>query len=94
MTRLRDFPWWPTAWTSENGGSHGPIDIRKKGILKNVRRMGKELTLISECNGVIFTATIGPHLSEDISILLRHILLQHWGEPISSVENVEVIFDL
>ena len=92
MTRLRDYPWWPNAWTSEKGGSHSPIEIRKKGMLKSVRRMGNELTLILECNGVIFTATIGSHLSEDLSILLRHVLLQHWGEPISAVEDLEVSF--
>jgi hypothetical protein len=92
MTRLRDFSWWPNAWTSEKGGSHSPIEIRKKGLLKNVRRIGNELTLILECDGVIFTATIGSHLSEDFLILLRHILLQHWGEPISAVEEFEVDF--
>jgi hypothetical protein len=93
MTRLRDYPWWPNAWTGENGGSHTSIDIRTSGVLQNVRRMGNELTLILECNGVICTAVITSHLSEDFVILLRHILLQHSGEPISAVENVEVNFD-
>jgi len=93
MTRLRDFSWWPNAWSSENVSSHTPIDtIRGKGVLKNVRRMGNELTLILECNGATCTAKIGSHLSEDFVILLRHILLQHWGEPISAVEEFEVDF--
>ena len=92
MTRLRDYPWWPNAWTSENGGSHSPIEIRKKGMLQNVRRMGNELTLILECNGVIHSAKIGSHLSGDVLILLLHILIQHWGEPISAVEDLEVNF--
>jgi hypothetical protein len=94
MTVLRDFSWWPTVWTSENGSSLIPIDIRENGVLQNVSRKGTELTLILECNGVICTAKIDSALSEEFVILLRHILLQHWGEPISSVENIEVNFDL
>jgi hypothetical protein len=90
MTRLRDCPWWPIAWISGNGGSYGPIEIRKKGVLKNVRRMGKELTLVLKCDGAIFTASIGPNLSVDFSVLLRHVLLQHCGEPISVVEHIEI----
>ena len=94
MTVLRDFSWWPNVWTSENGSSLIPIDIRKNGVLQNVSRKGTELTLILECNGVICTAKIGSAFSEEFVILLRHILLQHWGEPISSLENIEVNFDL
>ena len=92
MARLRDFPWWPSAWVSETGSSPTTEEISKYGILKNVRRMGNELTLILECNGVIFTATIGAQLSVDLLILLRHILLQQWGESMESVENID--FDI
>ena len=46
-----------------------------------------------EHNGVICTAQIGSQLSEDFLILLRHILLQHWGEGVSVVEDIEVNFD-
>lgn len=52
--------------------------------------MGKELTLILKSDGAIFTATIGPNLSVDFSVLLRHLLLQHCGELISDVEHIEI----
>lgn len=90
MTRLRDFSWWPNTWFTENGDSHAAIDIRKNGVLTNVRRMGNELMLIMEFNGATLTANIDSHLSADFLILLRHILLQHWGETLSVVENLQL----
>jgi hypothetical protein len=48
------------------------------------------LTLVVDCNGVICTATISPHLPEDTLILLRHILLQKYGEPMAAVEDLDI----
>ena len=90
MTRLRDFPWWPTTWTSENGGLPNPTEIRKTAVLKKVRRSGDKLVLILEHNGGICSAQIGSQLSVDFLILLRRILLQHCGKAISAVENCEI----
>jgi len=39
--------------------------------------------------GIICEATIVPKLSEDTLIFLRHILLQHCGESIAIVEEIE-----
>ena len=92
MARLRYYSWWPNAWVDDASLAHTPIEIRKDAVLRNVRRAGEELTLVVDCNGLICTATIESNLSEDFLILLRHILLQHWGEPISAVEDLEVNF--
>jgi len=46
-----------------------------------------------ELNGVTYTAKIATQLSEDFLILLRHMLLQHWGEALEAVENVDVGFN-
>ena len=92
MARLRDYSWWPNAWANNGGRALTSSEIRQDAVLKNVRRAGKVLTLMVEHNGVICTAQIGSPLSEDFLILLRHILLQHWGEPIADVETVEINF--
>ena len=89
MTKLRDFSWWPSAWIDKSGGSISPTEITN-APLKNVRRAGRELILMVEHNGSVCTATFGSSLSEDLIILLRHILLQHWGEPVSAVEHIEI----
>src|SRR5262245_18660872 len=92
MPRLCDSPWWPNTWINEMGGSRSHSEIRKSGVLKNVRRSKDQLTLIVECNGAICTAQIDSQLSADFAVLLRHVLLQHWGQPISVVENIEIEF--
>jgi hypothetical protein len=92
MTCLKEFPWWPTAWVEERGGSASPTEVSKDAVLKNARRVPGGLTLVVDHNGVTYTAQIAVHLSEDVLILLRHILLQHWGEPLAAVENFDVNF--
>ena len=62
------------------------------GVLKNVRRKDNELLVIVEHGGDVRTARIASQLSFDFLILLRHILLQHWGESLSTVQNIEVDF--
>jgi hypothetical protein len=89
MLRLRDFPWWPNACIDERGRLLNPTDA----VLKNVRRLGNELLLILECEGTTYTAKAGAHLPENDLILLCHILLQHYGLPLSEVENFDVDFD-
>ena len=93
MACLRDYSWWPNAWVDDRSPALTTSEIRQDAVLKNVRRAGNELTLVVEQNGVIYTAQIGSQLSEDFLILLRHILLQHWGEPIADVESVEINFN-
>ncbi len=90
MSQLKDFGWWPNVWIDETGNSSTPTEISNDAVLKNVRRTFGSLTLVADRNGVIYTATLGSHLSEDFLILLRHILLQHLGEPISGVEQFDV----
>jgi hypothetical protein len=95
MTHLKDFPWWPTVWVSERGPSHSSAEISTDGVLKNARPIGTSgLKLIVDDKGDVFTGIIQwpPTLSEDSLILLRHILLQHWGKPMSFVENIEIDF--
>ena len=62
-------------------------------MLKNASRRSDNLTLTVELNGVTYTAKIATQLSEDFLILLRHMLLQHWGEALEAVENVDVGFN-
>lgn len=92
MNRIGEFAWWPKTWLDDQSGSVNPTDIRESGVLKNVRRTGDELTLIVDHKGATCTAKIVAQLSDDFLILLRHVLLQHWGEPISTVENFEIKF--
>jgi hypothetical protein len=93
MSCLKDFSWWPTQWTNAKVASLTTEEIKQQGVLKNARLSAEGLTLVSELNSVVYTAEITARLSEDFMILLRHILLQHWGEPITNVENVEIGFD-
>jgi hypothetical protein len=93
MACLRDFSWWPIDWTNDAQHASLPAEeIRERGVLKNAR-LCEGLVLAVELNGVIYTAKITTRLSTDFLILLRHILLQHWGEPITNVEDVEIGFD-
>lgn len=93
MACLTDFSWWPTDWTNDAQGASLPAkEIRERGVLKNAR-LSEGLILTVELNGVIYTAKITTRLSTDFLILLRHILLQHWGELITTVENAEIGFD-
>ena len=95
MTRLKDFPWWPTVWVNERGASLAPAELSTDGTLKNARPTGNSgLSLIVDYRGIIFTAIISrpPTLSQDSLILLRHILLQHWGEAMCVVENIDIHF--
>ena len=92
MNRLGEFSWWPVTWLDDKSRSVSPTDIRENAVLKKVRRRGVELTLIVDHKGATCTAKIVAHLSEDFLILLRHVLLQQWGEPISAVENFEIKF--
>jgi hypothetical protein len=94
MARLRDFAWWPSTWMCESGSCPAPSVEDKNGVLKNVRTQPGGLTLMVDQNGVIYTARIVTDLSEEFLILLRHILLQHWGEPMDVVENIEIDFDI
>ena len=87
--KLRDFSWWPKVWYDKVNRSVSSTVIQKEAVLTNVRLSDTRLTLISQMNGVTFTAKTDDFvLSVDFLILLRHILLQHYGEPISVVENI------
>jgi hypothetical protein len=95
MSRLKDFPWWPTVWVSETGAFDAPAEINTVGVLKNVWPVASRgLKLIVDYRGHVFTGTIKwpPTASEDSLIWLRHILLQHWGEPMCVVENIAIHF--
>jgi hypothetical protein len=87
--KLRDFSWWPKVWYDKVNRSVSPTVIRNEAVLTNVRLSDTRLTLISQMSGATFTAKTDHFvLSVDFLILLRHILLQHYGEPISDVENI------
>jgi hypothetical protein len=90
MNYRRDFARWPNACLDDASRSVSSSEMRKDAVLKNVRRLGNELTLMVEPNGGICTAQIGSQLFEDSLILLPHIRLQHEVEPISAAEDLEV----
>jgi hypothetical protein len=90
MSQLKTHPWWPTAWLPY-GGRCATGEVRTNGVLKNVRRSTDNLTLVVDCNGVICTATVSdPYLAEDTLILLRHVLLQRYGEPMAVIEDFDI----
>ena len=93
MPQLRMLQWWPTAWQSDSGTAPTAGEIRQTGVLRNVGRSHNTLTFVVDCNGVICTATIDPQLPEHTVILLRHILLQHYGESVAAVEDLNVELD-
>ena len=93
MRHLRDFTWWPNAWLDEASRSLSSSEIRKDGVLIIVRHFTNRLTVVVDYHGVIYTAAIHSNLSDDFLIRLRHILLQHQGEPMEMVENIEIDFD-
>src|SRR5262245_459856 len=89
--KLRDFPWWPNVWYDKANRSVSPTAIQNEAVLTNVKLSDTRLTFISQMNGTTFTAKTDDFvLSIDFLILLRHILLQHYGEPISAVENIAI----
>ena len=92
MARLRDFPWWPTAWEAQSGQAPTTAEISRDGVLKNVRLLDKSLSFVVDYQGVICTATVRPDLDEDALIMLRHILLQDLGQPMNVVEEIDIDF--
>lgn len=90
MPQLKTYPWWPSAWLVEGGPQLNAEEVRKQGVLKNVSRSEYTLTFVVDCAGSICRATVHPHLPEDTLILLRHILLRLYGEPIAVVEDLDV----
>jgi len=62
-------------------------------VLKIVRCFTNRLTLVVDYNGVFYRAEIYGNPSDDFLIRLLHILLQHQGEPMEMVENIEIDFD-
>jgi len=93
MRHLRDFTWWPNAWFDEASRSLSSSEIRKDGVLKLVRCFTNRLTLVVDYNGVFYRAEIYANRSDDFLIRILHILLQHQGEPMEMVENIEIDFD-
>ena len=93
MARLKSFPWWPTTWGVQSGHAPTPAGISRDGVLKNVRLLDDSLGLVVEYKGAICTATVMPNLSKDAVILLRHILLQHFSQPMEVVEKIDIDFN-
>jgi hypothetical protein len=56
MAKLKTLQWWPRTWLSNGGSAHTAEEVRKHGVLNNVRRSMDTLTLIADCNGAICTA--------------------------------------
>jgi hypothetical protein len=79
-------------WEAETGNSPTPPEISKDAVLKNARFSNDGLSLTAEHNGVVYTGIIARslNLSEDFLIMLRHFLMQHWGDPIEVVENFDL----
>ena len=92
MAPLKDLPWWPTVWVSQTGDSHTSAEISRDGVLKNVRLLDNGLSLVVDYKGVVCTGVITrpSDLSQDSLILLRHILLQCWGQPMDVLENIDI----
>ena len=94
MPLLRTLPWWPTEWFRDGGRTFIGQEVRKSGIVKTVRPLfGNVLIIVVECKGELCTSTITAPFSDDILILLRHILFQHYGERIENVENLNIDFE-
>ena len=64
-------------------------EVRSNGVLKNVRRSADSLTLVVDCKDIICMATITPHFPEDTLILLRHIFLGYYGQPMAIIEDLD-----
>jgi hypothetical protein len=89
MPQLKTHSWWPTAWLPD-GSECTTEEVRRNGVLKNVRRSADSLTLVVDCKDIICTATITPHFPEDTLILLRHIFLGYYGQPMAVIEDLDI----
>jgi hypothetical protein len=90
LLQLRQYPWWPTTWVSTTGRSASNDEIVEHGIFQNARRSAAGLILEAVYQGLSYTGTIrSPDLSQDDLVLLRHILLQHYGEPMRVVASLD-----
>ena len=80
-------------WRAERGNAPIPEEISKHGLLKSVRRLPDGLAFAVDYKGVVCTTTITPRISEDNLILLRHVLIQYWGQPMEVVEAIDIDFE-
>jgi hypothetical protein len=92
MTSLNKFQWWPKYWLAQAGSNPTTAEISKHGTLTNVQMLDGSLRLVVDYMGTSCTGTISPGLSKDALILLRHILLQHYGERMEIVEQIDIDF--
>ena len=93
VPRLKDYPWWPTVWATPAGWFITDDEMIRVGLFQNARRVAGGLSLEAAHGGVICTARINSsEMSLDQLILLRHILLQHYREPMRIVADLEFDF--
>jgi hypothetical protein len=90
MPQLKRHSWWPTAWLSDDHRTPTAEEVRANGVLKNVRRSSDSLTLVVDCKDITCMATITPHFPEDTLILLRHIFLGYYGQPMAVIEDLDI----
>jgi len=90
MPYLKQFHWWPTVWLDRTGNAVSAVDVSKNATLKNVRLIDTSLSIEVDYKGLVYSATIIPGLSKDALILLRHILLQYYSEPMEIVEIIDI----
>lgn len=91
MPYLREFSWWPSVWVTPAGWFVTHEEMIRVGSFQNARHSIDGLSLEAEHEGVICKATItSAELSKEDLILLRHILMQHHGEEMSVIANLNI----
>jgi hypothetical protein len=69
-----------------------PSPSVSNGVIRALLSSGSPhaLTLVVDCKDIICTATITPHFLEDTLILLRHIFLGYYGQPMAVIEDLDI----
>jgi len=92
MSKLKDYPWWPTGWTSiGSSGAPSAAEVSVKATFTGCRYLSRGITIAGLYNGRAISARIdySPSVNLDLK-KLQVFLLAHKDKPMRDVENLEI----
>ena len=93
--KLRDFTWWPGKWNTIYYQDVQPDQVAKVGIFQTCKLTSRGLMIEVSYHGITVLGRMPQpsfNLPENL-VGLRDFLLQHTGEPLATVEDLEVTPD-
>src|SRR6266545_4319819 len=94
MTKLRDYPWWPTRWSCI-GNAPNAGQVSAKATFEACRHSTAGLTIAGHYEGTTISAVITHSAAAGGNLKkLRSVLALHLGKPMSFIENLTCIYKL